>query len=165
MIDKFLLLLAREARKEMENFAKDHQNIGDHIGDPKDLNCQCAISSYFLKLLGKRFGYNLTLVQGVAFERPYSHTDNDINHCWIEYKDHIIDLTATQFNKKLKKVHVVNKKNENYLPLRKSCSKDSFKDWPEDQSPFEFKEELILRVRLLSLLRLRMFNSTNAKSY
>lgn len=140
-MNNMLVKIARAARKEMEDFAENHNDIGS----PHDLGCYCAISSYFLRYLARNFGYHLKMVEGAAFE------PNDIrytNHCWLVYNDKVIDITATQFGCQ-KKVNIVNVGNINYYEIRKS-TEDRFSNWPSDQSPITFKNELKRRARRLA---------------
>ena len=135
-----VIKIAQAARKEMEQFALDYPEAGGY----SDLEGYCAISSYFLKILARKLGYNLTLIEGMAFENyvdPDGTNKNDINHCWITYKGKIIDLTATQFGSK-RKVHIVNVSNKNYIKIRVANISKSFKTWPYNQSPDTFKKEL-----------------------
>ncbi len=124
-----LQIIAEESRKAMEGFAKDHPQIGSTF----DLGCYCAISSYFLCLLARKFGFHLTLVEGCAFEDW-----TEPNHCWTQYKDTIIDITATQFGCR-NKVHVVAIGNKNYKVIRRlTKTRKGFKhDWG-NQSPYEY---------------------------
>lgn len=113
----------------MEHFAKDHPQIGNTF----DLGCYCAISSYFLCLVARKFGFYLTLVEGVAFaDYP------EANHCWTQYKKTIIDITATQFGCS-DKVHVVKIGNKKYKVIRRlTKTRKNFKhDWG-NQSPYEY---------------------------
>ena len=140
-MDKQLRKLASAARKEMESFAKAHRNIGD----PKDLGCYCAISSYFLRYFARLHGYNLKMVEGAAFER------RDIrftNHCWLEYNGKVIDITATQFGCR-KKVNVVPSGHIDYYVIRRS-TETMFGKWPAEQSPITFRNELKKRARRLA---------------
>ena len=68
-----LQVIAEESRKAMEGFAEDHPQIGNTF----DLGCYCAISSYFLCLVARKFGFHLTLVEGIAFDESFPEP----NHC------------------------------------------------------------------------------------
>lgn len=139
-MDDALVQIAKMARKEMEDFAQNH----DNIGDPYDLGCYCAISSYFLRYLARHFGYHLKMVEGAAFDSNIDFT----NHCWLVYNDKVIDITATQFGCQ-KKVNIVRVGNQNYHERKRSTEKGFWK-WPEDQSPITFKNELKRRARRLA---------------
>ena len=100
-MDRQLKKIATASRREMESFALKY----DEVGGPRDLECFCAIASFFFTMVGRKFGYKLTLVEGIAFDSQVkalqngeqSDDDADSNHCWVEYDGKIIDLTATQF--------------------------------------------------------------------
>ncbi len=155
-MDKQLKKIAAAARREMENFVRKHDkyNVGD-------LCCYCAISSFFLIMLGRKFGYKMTLIEGSAFAGDMKFereglengevklSDIMVNHCWVEYDGMIIDLTATQFQKSLKKVHVVEANNKEYLGLNKNNkAKANFRSiWPDEQSPYFYLSELQRRAK------------------
>ena len=159
-MDSQLRKIATASRREMESFAREHVNVG-HKGSDVDLGCYCAIASYFLVMMGRRFGYNLTLIEGSAFEGPpsdlYEDEDDylgsdDPNHCWVEYKGMIIDLSAMQFDSSLKKVHVTDIGDEEYWPLRRNnAARKSMKDWPDTQTPYSYIKELRKRANKLSI--------------
>lgn len=156
-MDEILLEIAQAARNEMVLFARKHNRIGDY----RDLGCFCAISSYFLKILAKKFGYRLALVEGHAF--PYTPLDHDdldgvdINHCWNVYNGiKIIDITATQFAGQYKSVHLddVGCNTHYAINIRFQTGKIGlpkiFKAWPSEQSPVKFVDELKARANRLA---------------
>jgi len=157
-MDRQLRKIATASRKEMESFARKHNSIG-FGGSDQDLSCYCAIASFFLVMVGKKFGYKLTLVEGVAFEEVddlFEEPDIDdlreqVNHCWVEYEGKIIDLTATQFAP-VKKVHIVDTCDENYWATdRDAVVRKSLKaDW-DNQSPYFHLKELRERAKKLSI--------------
>ncbi len=64
---------------------------------------------------------------------------DDINHCWTEYKNYIIDITATQFHIK-ERVYICNKKdNKYYYPIQKN---EKFGYTWGDQNPFEYTKKI-----------------------
>ena len=141
----------------MESFAR--WNNEAYLAD--DLECYCAIASYFLVMVGRRLGYNLALVEGVAFdedvdalqngEEPQCYGEDASNHCWVEYNGEIIDLTAKQFNRGLKKVHIVDDDDENYWRLhRHNAARKRLKvEWSDEQTPYSFLPELRRRADVL----------------
>ena len=153
-MDRQLRKIATATRAEMENFARKHG--GD---SSNDLSCYCAIASYFLVMVGRKFGYNLSLVEGAAFEGDdFTYADDefadyDINHCWVEHKGKIIDLSAKQFNPSLRKVHVVDVDDNEYWPVRRNNAvrKDFKAQWPNEQSPYTYIKELRERANTLSI--------------
>lgn len=140
----------------MEKFAREYTDAGD----PADLSGYCAIASYFLVMLGRKFGYYLTLVEGLAFDcdvdalqsGDYDGGKPFANHFWVEYSGTIIDLTATQFNN-VRKVHIVDDDDENYwlLTQNNAARKNLRLKWPEEQTPYAYIKELKQRVNTLSL--------------
>lgn len=152
-MDSTLFKLAEAARSEMESFANEHEDIGD----PVDLGCYCAIASYFLKILARKFGYNLTLVEGIAFEDvdPEDIPDDSVNHCWTAIDGKVVDITATQFGSD-RKVHIANVGDGNYFVVKENRQtgpqrlKTIFKAWPNDQSPLLFINELKRRATRLA---------------
>lgn len=150
--------IATASRREMEHF------VGQFVEDKynKDnLGCYCGISSYFLCMVGRKFGYHFTLVEGLAFDSRL--TDNcgeenidpfDSNHCWVEYEGLIIDLTATQFDSGLRKVHVTDVDDyDNYYAIRRgNAARRALKSgWTQSQSPYGYIKELKRRAKKLQL--------------
>lgn len=131
----------------MEKFSREHGEYGY-----EDLSCLCAISSYFLVMVGRQFGYHLTLVEGLAFDEEIDDLlsgEEELdppspNHCWVEYKGKIIDLTATQFDDSVKKVHIVDATSENYwwIARHNEARRRLKKSWPNEQSPYSYIREL-----------------------
>lgn len=126
-----LKLIAKVARKAIERFAKDH----DDIGRIRDLECYCAIGSYFLCMVARKFGYHLTLIEGVAYDQS---SPNDTNHCWVQYQGKVIDITATQFGY-TSKVRIVNIANKDYTVVRaNNNARQSLRAGWDDQSPYNY---------------------------
>ncbi len=140
----------------MESFARKHHFIGSW-GSDLDLSCYCAIASYFLVMVGRKLGYKLTLVEGIAFdddiEALHNGEDFEPNHCWVEHNGKIIDLSAMQFDPNLDRVHVVDVNDDDYWPLgRNNAVRRNLKDeWPSDQSPYRYIKELRKRANRLSI--------------
>lgn len=159
-MDKRLKTIVAATREEMESFARKHTYIGFQ-GSDLDLSCYCAIASYFLVMVGRKLGYKLTLVEGIAFEGPPPDCDEDddeenvdnANHCWVEHGGKIIDLSAMQFDPNLDRVHVVDIGDYDYWPLkRNNAVRKNLKDeWPTDQSPYRYIKELRKRANRLSI--------------
>jgi len=78
----------------------------------------------------KRFGISISSIDDPG------HFDYYLNkHCWIEYKDKIIDITATQFGNNFPDVFVIDIKNERYKDRRYNIAALSeVNDWLQ-QSP------------------------------
>ena len=148
------LRIAQAARKEMKAFARIHPGAGH----PGDLEGYCGISSHFLRNLAGMFGYRLDLVSGCAFDTYYEKADSfNSNHCWNLIDRHVVDITATQFRKSAKVVHIVKEGNINYLPWKKSKTNDRkavssfFSGWIDEQSPKTYFDELAERADRLML--------------
>lgn len=138
-----ITVIAKAARKEMEHFAK----YKTEVSDSHRLMGLCAISSYFLKILSKKMGYDIALIEGAAFDGWVS--DDGINHCWNLYDGKIIDITATQFGVH-RKVHIVNADNKKYIPKRKIVNLTrTFEHWLDEQSPLVYQKELKERAKHL----------------
>lgn len=155
-MDLQLKKVVAAARQEMESFARKHNHIG-FMGSDVDLSGYCAIASHFLIMVTRKFGYKMSLVQGVAFEdvvdgnKDFVH--EQINHCWVEYDGEIIDLSAKQFDKSLQKIHIVKIGNSSYCPISRNnaARKDFRMEWPDDQSPYSYITELRKRANKLSI--------------
>jgi len=121
--------IAKVCRESVEDFAEEHE----YIGDPNDLMGYCAIASQLFSDVAAHFGYKVKVVQGNAFDGK----SDDTNHCWNEYENMIYDLTATQFIQS-NHVHITSIKNRNYKKFLEGTSrmKRNFStNWPEEQSP------------------------------
>lgn len=100
------------------------------------LDGACAIASYHLmKKLKSKYKKDVHFILGgfkVSKDRYY-------NHCWLHVNDHIVDITATQFNY-VDKVKVLPlAKNSKYLPEYKNKKAlDEVSDW-DGQNPFNYK--------------------------
>lgn len=85
-----LLQLANVARKDIELLVPDYY--------PDNLCSACGSASYHLMRLANLSNIYPTFVGGY-FIREGNQEPNKFfdGHCWIEYQNYIIDLTATQF--------------------------------------------------------------------
>lgn len=59
---------------------------------PQDLEGGCGAASLHLMRLANNRGMHPKFVFG-AFRQPHD------SHCWLEYYNHVVDITATQFIK------------------------------------------------------------------
>lgn len=98
-----LLQLASEARKDIELLVPDYY--------PYNLWGACGSASYHLMRLANISNIYPTFVGGTFI------TDGNDNskwgHCWIEYQNYVIDLTATQFGS-YPNINVVPKNDHHY---------------------------------------------------
>lgn len=77
-----------------------------------DLKGACALASWALyTVLSAREPKHVRFVAG------YYLTDEDVPHCWVEYHNLIIDLTATQFGKEFPDLFITSISNPNYVKL------------------------------------------------
>ena len=98
----------------------------------------------------ERLGYHPTIVLGVYDEGQLIElSPENINHCWVELGDHIIDVTATQFGENdeilFDDVEIIGSK---FYPLIKTTVKDlkrDVTDWPKNQTPSLRNTKHILR--------------------
>lgn len=132
LVPKRLLEIAKKARRLTERFQKKNPEIGS-----EDLECYCAIGSKILYELAKKEGYRVSFVEGNFSNNKYTAWDRDIpNHCWVEYKKVILDITATQFGIQ-EKVYIVERENDKRYKVistgRKAFS--GMKEWPQEQNP------------------------------
>ena len=86
--------------------------------------CGLASITLFDKLKSK---YNLNVIFGSYKKEP---------HCWLEYNNLIIDLTATQFN--IKKEVYIAKYNHKYKAIAKVTSVKFFKLWNSFANPLNY---------------------------
>ena len=156
MLDYAVLLTV----KPFEVSAEDISRLEGNGFKDRAVHDICAIASYFLIMVGRKLGYKMTLVEGVAFEDCFDEDDGLsclrqlMNHCWVEYDGKIIDLSAKQFDMDLKRVHVVDIGDKDYVPVdRNNVVRKNLKsgDWPSDQSPYSYITELRKRANKLSI--------------
>lgn len=133
-LPKGLVNIATKARSLAEKFAKNNS----FIGDKRTLQCYCAISSKIFYKMARRAKYKVNIIQGNFGKDYYPDNYNNINHCWIEYGNYIIDITATQFGIK-DKIYIIEKnKTDQYLTVRDD---GIFISW-HAQDPEEYKKEI-----------------------
>lgn len=132
MIPKEMFKVAKKVRFLVsERIASKYDEF-----DPKTMACACAITSYVLHEALTEKGINTTFVAG--------HYDGCGDHCWIEYRGHIIDPTATQFNSRLPKIFTTHAKNEKYISFQKGNKALHYvkHTWYRVQSPIKYKKEI-----------------------
>ena len=99
-LNEQIFYLALSTRRKFEKINKDITDGGREF--PLDLCGSCAIVSAILFKVLKDGGYNPFFWCGENFCQGGGH-------CWVEVDGFIVDLTATQFAKKYKKVTVIPK--------------------------------------------------------
>jgi hypothetical protein len=112
-----------------------------------DLSCMCGIASATLSKILKRFkNCNVQLINGRFIDKRW-HTPTWFDHCWVQYNDHIIDITATQFGIH-NKVNICKIGNKLYRLGRVMRTYDDFYNWSTGQRPnHEIINQLIKRVK------------------
>lgn len=100
----------------------------------------CGVASAHFYNLSKFLNVSVNFVCG-----EYRSKTCRSGHCWIEYKDKIIDLTATQFKKD--KIHqdvfITNSNNKNYN--KKAINELAFyrmRYWPKEQTYSVYRKQL-----------------------
>lgn len=146
-----LEIIANAARYEMECFAKKHPFIGG-----PDLDCCCAIASYFFTIIARRLGHKAIIVEGLAFDewtvrnfrKDPIYLKISPNHCWVECDGLLYDITATQFQKTLPNVYIINidsdEYRKTYWPMHRYTKvyQQLRLYWPRCQTPYSYLPEL-----------------------
>ncbi len=136
--------IAKKVRKQCELFANSKEARDKDYHESKDLACMCAVASHALLIALKDRGIEAVMVRGkYRKHRDYYPT----HHCWVEYKDSIIDITATQFEVS-KKVQIVKSKNPCYIRMRriKVSDRNPLRSWGIEQGPSHSLSRRILNI-------------------
>lgn len=115
--------IASQVRSACEGFVNSHESFDYDFHGQDDLCCMCAVASMALKKALEREGIHSDLVVGEY---------DGFCHCWLEWQNYIVDITATQFNLK-RKIHIVSTNTKLYNKIEVNPSE--FKDWPHTQKP------------------------------
>lgn len=94
-----LALIARQQVRDLSD--QGHKFHGWFNPFPNDMAGSCGVVCLHTVNMALKRGYHPTFVRG-----DYHW----MGHCWIEYYNHIIDPTATQFIYNASAVHIVNKR-------------------------------------------------------
>lgn len=139
-----IVTIAKAVRKEMVSFAKAE---GSKICyEPRELDCLCAIASDFLVKVAEQFGFEVYLTEGIAFEnisRDHPLTEQG-NHMWVEWREFIIDITATQFGVR-EHVYMIGARSTTkyHAVLFGAEAEKSLRNrWPREQRPTAFLKVL-----------------------
>jgi len=129
--------IAKDVRKWAERLQEQEQLWDNNLG------CMCAIASYelFKRLRKARLDPTICFTNG-----------DDGGHAFISCQGHIVDVTATQFTRKIPKVIVIPVKEIDYMtyefwrPGTRAKSKKRFLDeisgWPSYQIHPELRPEI-----------------------
>lgn len=147
-MDKRLISIAEIVR--------NHVTASDKFDS--NLECACAISSYYFRKIAKLYDYQIKLHEGgCTYDKFYDLDTKLANHCWNSFKDSIIDLTATQFGN-YAPIYITNLNNPAYHEFR--TEKESIvyikKHWPYFQSPtkmYKYFQPLIQKAQTVPLRR------------
>ena len=128
--------ICARVRKGVESFAKA-------TGYPVDLCGLCGIASHALAKAFRIHGYSATLVAGMY------RTQSKGSHSWVESKDKIWDVTATQF--KRGKVVVVDKKRSKAYKRGPEGwqSIDSYRTWGEQCPTWRRTQSILKRAKII----------------
>lgn len=129
--------IARKIRKKCEIFANSYRARDYDYYQNSNLACMCAVASYVLVKALRGNGIRCWMVWG-----RFGKWDDQ--HCWVETKDNIIDITATQFGG-FDPVYIVAKPNGDYKMGRVISSYMQLDTW-ESQQPTPKIARKILRI-------------------
>lgn len=138
MIDKRIIKLGEKIHRGLKDLTVDKDYLANQWADGRihhNLAGGCAVgSSLLVKELRRQYKIRANLI--VTW-----------GHAFVEYKNHVIDITATQFGAK-EKVLVVDKSEpykvsnpilQNYYFLRKRLDKKEINTWCNSQQPQCYK--------------------------
>lgn len=102
-----------------------------------DLGGACGVASYHLMRLANKVKVYPDFVAGT-----FSMDGESQGHCWIEYQNHIVDLTATQFSIDYDAIHIVPTNDMHYLfdfktNITLNAYNNALKSWAS--YPFELR--------------------------
>ena len=138
MIDKRIIKLGEKIHKALKDLSVNKDYLANEYANGRihhNLAGGCAVGSHFLvKELRRQYKIRAKFV--VTW-----------GHAFVEYNNHIIDITATQFGAK-EKVLVVDKSDasvindpvlHNYYFMRKRLDKKEINTWVNSQQPKSYK--------------------------
>ena len=99
----------------------------------------CGVGSIYLQKVGRFLEFDFDFVCG-----KYESQNHESGHCWVEYKDLIIDVTANQFYKDINKPIYIIKKNKRYKKrfVNDVAIKYMNKYWPANQIFKTYEKQL-----------------------
>jgi hypothetical protein len=124
--------ISKKVRKTLETFVISHDSVDEDYHKDESLGCMCAVASVFLANILQKHGFNAN-VRELKF--------GYMSHCFVEYNNIVIDLTATQLRNVKRKVVImpimkylnwIVSKEFGRMPTLKEFNE---KTWPEEQSP------------------------------
>jgi hypothetical protein len=103
---KSIRSIATKVRKQCEIFAYSNNARGYDFYKSNDLACMCAVASYTLALRLRKNGIPCKVIYG-KFDRD--------EHCWVETKKYIVDITASQFG--MADVYIISKTEDEWTEI------------------------------------------------
>lgn len=119
-----ILSIAQDVRNKCEEFAKSNASKKYDFHNQDDLGCMCAVASFVLARALRRNRIKCNIVSGEFYDNGWPAG----NHCWVEVRNKIVDITATQFGD-FPPVYVTSKKDEQYKDGSVRNSFLWFYDW------------------------------------
>jgi hypothetical protein len=126
---KTIRFIAQDVRRRCEIFKSSTDARCYDFYKKNNLKGMCAVASYALHDALKKANIRSRVVNGTYNAGRYWS-----GHCWIEYKDHIIDITATQF-KIHRPVRIVRKTSRLYTKANVFNKYRDFFRWIPSQKP------------------------------
>ena len=125
----------REANRVRVFLEYNRRDIPDSPCDCSDLSGWCGVASAFLSYRLWNYKFKTVFVVG-----KYVINSRPTHHCWVEYRNNIIDITATQFHDAGPKVWIPNEEEaKKFQPFKKGndAVEMLIKTWPIEQVPFK----------------------------
>lgn len=132
--------IAKIVRKKCEVFAKSEDSTNYDFHDHDDLSCMCAVASFVLAEALRKNGFECNVIHGKFYLNGCYRSE----HCWVEVKNKIVDITATQFKSSIPKVYIVSDKNPQFVDKEIKNGYSSFYNW-SSQMPSPKVTENILK--------------------
>ncbi len=136
---KKILKIAKDVRKKCEDFAMSSESCHFDFHNQPSLDCMCAVASFAL--------YTALKHKNITSKVVYGMFDKTGCHCWVEYRNWIIDITATQFDNVKRPVYVTKKTNKLYEKEQvfRGYNRKFFNKW-DTQKPSRKTSYHILRM-------------------
>lgn len=99
--------IVREVAYMVRDFIEDNEHLFKSWRRGPGLGGMCGVASMILSGQLKQRGIQNKVVWG-DFEDPFN------GHVWVETKTHIVDITATQFDKR-NRVYIIKKGHPQYI--------------------------------------------------
>ena len=150
-IDK-AIQIAYKVRKQCEVFVNSEASKNYDFHKQDDLGCMCAVASFTLAFTLNKRNIEAKMIRGKFFINNDAHKDEDEDcfgdeHCWVEFRDKIIDITATQFDD-VPKVYVSNRDSNRYSGEQVVLEPSELEGWGEEQKPNPEATQKILAIKV-----------------